>query len=61
MIAHLARTEKEYTQYRRFFEPMLNDPSLTRAVKIGLREIKARLELIEKYRGDVVRVLAERN
>ena len=61
VIAHLARTEKEYTQYRRFFEPMLNDPSLTRAVKIGLREIEARLELIEKYRGDVVRVLAERN
>ena len=61
VIAHLARTEEEYNKYREFFEPMLSDSSLKRAVKIGLNEIKARLELIKKYRDDVAKTLIERN
>ena len=52
-IAKLARTEEEYVMYRKFFEPMLSDSSLKRAVKIGLNEIKARLTLIDKYRNEV--------
>ena len=56
-IAHLARTEEEYNKYCNFFEPMMNDSSLKRAVEIGLNEIKARLALIAKYRDEVVEVL----
>ena len=58
VIAHLARTQVEYDKYRAFFEPMLSNPSLKRAVKIGLNEIKARLELIKKYQDDVIKALA---
>lgn len=58
-IAHLARTEEEYSKYRNFFEPMMNDPSLKRAVEIGLNEIKARIALISKYRNEVFKALAE--
>ena len=58
-IARLARTEEEYDRYREFFEPMMNDPSLKRAVEIGLNEIKARIALISKYGDEVVEALAE--
>lgn len=57
-LARLARTKWEYDKYREFFEPMLGDPSLKRAVKIGLNEIKARLELIQKYGEEVKSALA---
>jgi aminopeptidase N len=58
-IAHLARTEEEYNKYRKFFEPMMNNSSLKRAVGIGLNEIKARIALISKYGDEVAEALAE--
>lgn len=54
VIGHLARTEEEYQKYREFFEPMLEESSLKRAVKIGLSEIESRLRLIKKYREEVI-------
>ena len=57
VLAHLARTEEEYTKYRELFEPMLNNPSLKRAVEIGLNEIKARVALVAKYRDEVAKAL----
>ena len=57
VIAHLARTEEEYAKYREFFEPMLAESSLRRAVEIGLNEIKARLALIQKYGKDVIKAV----
>ena len=48
VIGRLARTEEEYDKYCKFFEPIKDDPTLTRAVKIGTNEIKARLDLIKK-------------
>ncbi|MBQ3453027.1 M1 family metallopeptidase [Candidatus Saccharibacteria bacterium] len=53
LIARVARTEDEFKEYCGFFEPMLDDPSLRRAVQIGINEIKARLELIQKYQKAV--------
>ncbi len=57
VLAHLARTEEEYTKYCELFEPMLGDPSLKRAVEIGLNEIKARVALVSKYRDEVAEAL----
>ena len=57
VIAHLARTEEEYNKYCDFFKPMLKDSALKRAIEIGLNEIKARLDLISKYKDEVVQAL----
>ena len=57
LIARVARTEEEFNQYCEFFEPMLGDPSLKRAVEIGINEIKARLELIKKNRELVLEAI----
>ena len=46
-MANVIRTKKEYDEWRDFFEPMSQDPALARAIKIGEKEIKARLKLIE--------------
>lgn len=59
LIARVAKTEEEFARYREFFEPMLKDPSLKRAIEIGINEIKARLEIIKKYRKDVEKQLQE--
>ncbi|MBQ2643796.1 M1 family metallopeptidase [Candidatus Saccharibacteria bacterium] len=44
--ANAIRAEKEYRAWRDFFRPMKDNPALARAIKIGEREIKARLKLI---------------
>lgn len=45
-MANMVRTEGEYKEWKDFFGPMKNDPALSRAIKIGEKEIKARLKLI---------------
>ena len=46
-MANVVRSEDEYKQWRELFMPMKDDPALSRAIKIGDKEIKARLRLIE--------------
>lgn len=57
VVAKLARTEEEYEEYVDFFKPMERDSLMSRAVKIGVNEIKARLELIEKNKKEVAEAL----
>lgn len=45
-MANMVRTEGEYKEWKDFFGPMKTDPALSRAIKIGEKEIKARLKLI---------------
>ena len=54
VIGHLARTEEELKEYVAFFGPMREDSAVARAIEIGEREIKARVELVRKYRGEVL-------
>lgn len=42
--ASLFSTEQWLHNYREFFEPKLSDPSLERAITIGLKEIEARVQ-----------------
>ena len=53
VIGRLARTEEEFDKFCEFFEPMRDDPTLTRAIEIGKNEIKARLALIKKNQKEL--------
>ena len=58
-IAKLARTKDELEKYVEFFGSMKDDAVLRRAILIGENEIKARLELIEKGKKEVVQALKD--
>ena len=45
-MANIIRNENEYEVWRDLFMPMMGDPALSRAIRIGDKEVKARLELI---------------
>ena len=50
-------TTNELNDFRQFFEPMENIPALTRTIKLGITEISARAELIERDKADVLSAL----
>ena len=50
-------TTDELNDFRQFFEPMMNIPALTRTIKLGITEISARVELIERDKADVLSAL----
>jgi len=50
-------TPSELDDFRQFFEPMENIPALARTIKLGITEISARVELIERDKADVLSVL----
>ena len=56
--ANIIRTEKEFAAWQEFFSVKRKDPALSRAIEIGEKEIKARLELIKKDR-EAVKVALE--
>ena len=47
-------TPNELDDFRQFFEPMENIPALARTIKLGITEIKARVELIERDKEAVI-------
>ena len=56
-MANVIRTEEEYKVWREFFKPMQDDPALSRAIKIGEKEIKARLKLVAADKKAVYQAL----
>ena len=44
----ILRTDKHLQEFKDFFEPLKNDPSLTRAIEMGEREIAGRIVLINR-------------
>ena len=50
-------TTNELNDFRQFFEPMENIPALARTIKLGITEISARAELIERDKADVLSAL----
>jgi len=50
-------TSEQLAQYKTFFEPMLEEPSLKRAIEMGISEIEARLKLIKEDGDDVRKTL----
>ncbi len=57
--ANAIRTEEMYNKWLEFFEPMRKDFALKRAIEIGEREIRARLELISKDEEAVYNALED--
>ena len=47
-------TTDELNDFRQFFESMLNIPALARTIKLGITEIKARVELIKRDKEAVI-------
>ena len=45
-MAGSIKTAEDFEAYKKFFEPMREEPALSRAIEIGCREIEARLKLI---------------
>ena len=50
-------TSDELADFRHFFEPMLSIPALTRTIELGVTEIAARVELIERDKAGVLAAL----
>ena len=50
-------TPNELDDFRQFFEPMMDIPALARTIKLGITEISARAELIERDKADVLSAL----
>ena len=50
-------TPNELDDFRQFFEPMMDIPALTRTIKLGITEISARVELIERDKEAVISAL----
>ena len=50
-------TTDELNDFRQFFEPMENIPALARTIKLGITEISARVELIERDKAGVLSAL----
>ena len=50
-------TTNELNDFRQFFEPMMDIPALARTIKLGITEISARAELIERDKADVLSAL----
>ena len=50
-------TTDELNDFRQFFEPMENIPALARTIKLGITEISARVELIDRDKADVLSAL----
>ena len=50
-------TTDELNDFQQFFEPMENIPALARTIKLGITEISARVELIERDKTDVLSAL----
>lgn len=48
-------------EYCQFFEPKIDDPALTRTIKVGLKEIKARVAWRQRDEAKIVRWLSDRS
>ena len=56
-MAGVARTEKEFEEWKELFLPKRDEPALSRAIAIGEKEIRARLKLISGDQEGVRRAL----
>lgn len=50
-------TRMQLEEYKQFFTPKQDDPSLTRAIQLGIGEIEGRVDLIERDQKSVIATL----
>ena len=51
--AHVFKTEQCLAEYKEFFEPQLSDLALSRNIGMGIKEIAARVDLINREKAAV--------
>jgi aminopeptidase N len=52
-------TRQQLEEFRAFFTPMLNEPALTRVITLGISEIEARANLLERDTSAIRQTLAK--
>lgn len=57
--AHVFKTEQRLAEYKEFFEPQLSDLALSRNIRMGIKEIAARVDLIKREKAAVEAVVAQ--
>lgn len=51
------KTAQRLAEYKAFFEPKLDDMAISRNIKMGINEISARVDLIDKEKAAVSQAL----
>ena len=51
--ANSFKTQESLQDYKDFFEPQLDDMAISRNITMGIKEIAARVDLIEKEKAAV--------
>ena len=51
--ANCFKTLERLNEYKDFFEPQLEDMAISRNIKMGIKEIAARIDLIEREKSAV--------
>ena len=57
--SHIFKTEQRLAEYKAFFEPQLSDLALSRNIRMGIKDIAARVELIKREKAAVEAVVAQ--
>lgn len=57
--AHVFKTEQRLVEYKAFFEPQLSDLALSRNIRMGIKDIAARVDLIKREKATVEAVIAQ--
>ena len=57
--AHVFKTQQRLAEYKKFFEPQLSDLALSRNIGMGIKEIAARVDLINREKAAVEAVVLQ--
>ena len=57
--SHIFKTEERLAEYKEFFEPQLSDLALSRNIRMGIKDIAARVDLIKREKASVEAVVAQ--
>lgn len=57
--SHIFKTEQRLTEYKTFYEPQLSDLALSRNIRMGIKDIAARVELIKCEKPAVEAAVAQ--
>jgi len=57
--SHIFKTEQRLAEYKAFFEPQLSDLALSRNIRMGIKDIAARVDLIKREKAAVEAVVAQ--
>ena len=57
--SHIFKTEQRLAEYKEFFEPQLSDLALSRNIRMGIKDIAARVDLIKREKAAVEAVVSQ--